>query len=434
MGLFSVRFWTVSFVVKFEVPYGAASVEFEIDQRRVINVISPKWSPPSPDPLLEVERALENPIGCPRLEEQSLRGKKVAIVVDDMSRMTQTRTLLQSILSVLHKEGVSRENVRILIALGTHRPMTTQEMRKKYGDQVVEHYDIINHAFDDKSAVQFVDYVAGDMPIWINKEYMKSDFRIVTGNIVPHYNAGWGAGAKILLPGLAGEETVGRMHVYSATTTPNGLGMDENPTRVLIDRFAERVGIDFLVNTVNVDNGKIAKVFAGHFVKAHRSGVTFARGIYGVPTSGLSDITISSSYPADIDYWQGLKGLFSADLATRVGGSIIEMTPCPEGLSSTHPKWIEYLQHNTRELKELYSAGDVEDPIALGLALNVAHVKERHTVCIISDGISSKEASKIGFEKFRNVGEALEYLSDIHGSESKVTILAHGGETFPVLR
>ena len=398
-----------------------------------MNVISPTAADPSPTPLQEIQRALENPIGSPTIEALSPRGKKIAIVVDDMSRMTPTNTLLQSILGVLHSEGVKKEDVKIIIALGTHRPMTTQEMKDKYGSQIVERYEVINHSFRDETELEFVDYVAENIPVWINKEYLKSDLRIATGNIVPHYNAGWGAGAKILLPGLAGEETVGRMHVYSATTTPNGLGLDENPTRLLIDTFAKKVGLDFLVNTVTTKSGQIAKVFAGDFVRAHRFGVAFARQIYGVRTSGLADITISSSYPADIDYWQGLKGLFSADLATKAGGGIIEVTPCPEGLSPMHPRWSDYLQFDTRQLKEMYKAGNVEDLVALGLALNIAYVKERHTVCIISDGISSKEAAKIGFQKFDNVDEALEYLSRRLDHESKVNVLTHGGETYPVV-
>jgi nickel-dependent lactate racemase len=254
----------------------------------------------------------------------------------------------------------------------------------------------------------------------------------VTGNLVPHYNAGWGAGAKILLPGLAGEETVGRMHVYSAMTTPNGLGMQENPTRKLIESFAQKVGISLLVNTAVTKNEEVVKVFAGHFVEAHRKGVDFARRIYGVRTPRLADITISSSYPADIDYWQGLKGLFSADLATKIGGGIIELTPCPEGISPMHPKWIEYLQYGKQELKEMYRVGDVEDLVALALSLNIAYVKERHPVCIVSDGISEKDAAKIGFVKFKTVEEALEFLSKRQGDESKINILTHGGETYPI--
>ncbi len=419
--------------MKLEVPYGQTFLDFEVAEKRVLSVISPREVASSLNPLQVVERALENPIESSTIESLSPKDKKIAIVVDDISRMTPTETLLRPILGVLHGEGAKKEDIKIIVALGTHRPMTMREMKDKYGWQIVEQYEVINHSFKDESELQFVDHVVGKIPIWINKEYAKSDLRIATGNIVPHYNAGWGAGAKILLPGLAGEETVGRMHVYSAATTPNGLGMDDNPTRLLIDTFAKRIGIDFLVNTVTTKSGQIAKVFAGDLVKAHRSGVASAREIYGAKLSGLASITISSSYPADIDYWQGLKGLFSADLATEPGGGIIEVTPCPEGLSPMHPKWIDYLQHNTTELKEMYEARDVDDMVALGLALNIAHVRERHTVCIVSDGISTKESEKIGFQKFDNIDEALGHLSRLLGQESKVNVLTHGGETYPVV-
>jgi nickel-dependent lactate racemase len=420
--------------LKLKVPYGQTFLDFEISEKRVLNIGSPSEVPPSFNPLQEVQKALGNPVESSTIETLFSRGKKIAIVVDDMSRMTPTKALLKPILDVLHREGAKKDDVKIIVALGTHRPMTVQEMKDKYGWQIVEQYEVMNHSYDDESELHFMDYVDGKIPIWINKEYVKSDFRIATGNIVPHYNAGWGAGAKILLPGLAGEETVGRMHVSSATTTPNGLGMDENPTRLLIDSFAKRVGIDFIINTVTTKFGKIAKVFAGDFVKAHRSGVAFARQVYGVRVSGRADITISSSYPADIDYWQGLKGLFSADLATKLGGGIIEVTPCLEGLSPMHPKWIDYLQLNTAELKEMYVAGDVEDMVALGLALNIAYVRERHTVCIVSEGISAKESAKMGFHKFEGVDEALDYLSHLLGYESTVNVLTHGGETYPLLK
>ena len=93
----------------------------------------------------------------------------------------------------------------------------------------------------------------------------------------------------------------------------------------MIDTVAEKVGIHLLVNAVITRKQEIVKVFAGHFVKAHRRGVDFAKSIYSVRTTGLADITISSSHPADIEYWQGLKGLFSAELATKPAGGIIRL-------------------------------------------------------------------------------------------------------------
>ncbi|MCK5612829.1 nickel-dependent lactate racemase [Candidatus Pacearchaeota archaeon] len=417
-----------------EIPYGKNSVELDINDKNVLEIITPSDVNPSSNPNLEVEKALRNPIDGPTIDELSPREKTVAIAVDDLTRVTPTHVLLPPIIQSFKKAGARKENIKIIIALGTHRKMTDQEMKEKYGSQVIEEYEVINHAFDDESGLEYVGKIADDVPVWINKEYLKADIRIATGNLIPHFNAGWAGGAKILLPGLAGEETVGRMHVHCATTTPNGLGMEDNATRQLIDTFAGKVGIHMLVNTVVTRRQEIVKVFAGNFIRAHQKGVDFAKRIYAVKISNVADITVSSSYPADLEFWQGLKGLFSADLATKVEGGIVELTPCPEGISMAHPQWSEYLQYSTKELKEMYDAGEIEDFVALGLALNVAHVREKHPIYMVSDGISSRDAEKIGFQKFKNIMEAVESAINHHGPESKINVLTHGGETYPIMK
>ncbi|UCD73105.1 MAG: nickel-dependent lactate racemase [Candidatus Bathyarchaeota archaeon] len=415
-----------------KLPYGNSEIEFDIDSNRVSDLLTPSEVVPAKNPLFEVERALETPLEGPTIEDLAPRGKTVAIAVDDITRTTPTNLLLPPILDKLKSSGTSKDDIKVLVALGTHRRMTEREMKEKYGAEIVEDYEFVNHDFDDETQLMYLGDIAGEVPVWINKAFLKADIRIVTGNVIPHFNAGWGAGAKILLPGLAGEETVGRMHVYSAMTTPNGLGMEENPTRKLIDAFAEKVKIHLLINSVITRYREIIKVYAGHFVKAHRIGVQHAKQVYGVPMRELADITISSSHPADIEYWQGLKGLFSADLSTKVEGGIIEATPCPEGIAVMHPKWIEYLQYGTEELKEMYRTGEIEDFVAFGLALNVAHVREKHPVCIISDGISEKQAEKMRFQKFGQIEEAVDMLTRRYGSDSKINILTHGGEIYPV--
>ena len=222
-----------------DLPYGGVTVQLEIDRARVLDIISPSNISPSTQPYVEVERALREPIEGPRIEELAPRDKVIAIAVDDVTRVTPTHILLRSLLKILEKAGAKRTNIRIIVALGSHRRMTDTEMKEKYGAETVENYEVTNHAFDDESQLQYMGKIAEDIPVWINKKYLRARIRIATGNIVPHFNAGWAAGGKILLPGLAGEETVGQMHVRSANTTPNGLGMEENSTRTLIDAEAE---------------------------------------------------------------------------------------------------------------------------------------------------------------------------------------------------
>jgi nickel-dependent lactate racemase len=416
------------------VPYGKNQVCFNIAEHRVLDILEPSEFPLAPNPEAEIERALKEPIDGPTIEALKPRGKRIGVVVDDTTRVTPTEVLLKVILRQLENAGATPSMIKIFIALGTHRKMTDDEMKKKYGDEVVGKYEVINHDSADKARLKYFGKIADDVPVWLNKEFAECDLRIATGNVIPHFNAGWGAGAKILLPGLAGDETVGRMHVLSAMTTPNGLGMNQNPTRDVIEAFAAKVGLHLVVNTVLSRDRKIVKVYAGHFVKAHRAGVDLARKIYGVKARGLADITVTSSYPADIEFWQGLKGLFSADLCTRPGGSIIELTPCPEGIAVKHPKWIEYLQLGTSGLKERYGAHGNEDFVALGIALNVAAVRERHQIGIISDGISDGDAERMHFKKFRSLEDALKHFSEVNGRNSSVNVLKYGGETYPIIR
>jgi nickel-dependent lactate racemase len=414
-----------------KLPYGTSELEFDLNTDRVLGLIRPAEITPAADPTAVVEQALATPVGGPTIDRLASREKTVAIAVDDVTRTTPTHLLLTPLLRALRAAGVRKNQVTIFVALGTHRPMTTSEMKEKYGPAVVEEYTFMNHAFDDPSQLTYMADVAGDVPVWINKAFITSDLRIVTGNIIPHFNAGWAAGAKILLPGLAGEETVGRMHVHSALTTPNGLGLEDNPTRQMIDAFGEQVKIHLLINSVITRHKEIVSVYAGHFLTAHRRGIAHAKQVYSVPLPGLADITVSSSYPCDLDYWQGLKGLFSADLATKVGGGIVAVTPCPEGVSAMHPLWLEYLQYGTAELKAMYQAGTIQDYVALGLALNVAYIREKHPVCLVSDGISDQAAEKMRFQKFDSVDDALHALTRRYGADSTINVLTHGGETYP---
>jgi len=421
--------------MRVKLPYGRDELDFEIDERRVNGIIAPAEVSASARPQLEVEEALDHPIEGPTIEALNPKGRTVAIAVDDITRVTPTSILLPPILRRLKKAGAKVGDIEIIVALGTHRPMTDGEMKDKYGAEVVEEYRFLNHAFDDEASLQYLGKIGGDVPVWINQEYLKADLRIATGNLVPHCNAGWAGGAKTLLPGLAGEETVGQMHVRSALATPNALGTEDNPTRQLIEAFAERVGLHLIVNTALTRDGEIVKVFAGHFKRAHRKGVEFAKGIYAVPApAGLANITIASSYPADIDYWQGSKALYAADLVTNPGGTIILVTPCPEGISPTHPKLAEYLQRNVKELKAMAEQRDAEDLVALGAALEMVNLSTKYGVTIISGGISEKDLPQATFGKVDDIQGTVDAVAHGYGPETTLNVLTNGGEIYPLLK
>jgi len=120
------------------------------------------------------------------------------------------------------------------------------------------------------------------VPILINKHFIDADIRIGIGNIVPHFTSGWSGGSKILLPGLAGAETVAGMHYYGAKTLPNAIGRADNVARELMDDFARKVGLHMIINTVLTRDGKIAGIYSGDPVKAHRKGIEHCKRILAV--------------------------------------------------------------------------------------------------------------------------------------------------------
>jgi nickel-dependent lactate racemase len=417
--------------MKVELPYGHEKKAFEIDKKRLIGIFSPDDAQAVLDVDVEVVRSLENPIGMNGLRSIVTQGKKVAVAVDDNTRATPVKSFIPPLLRYFN---IRKKDVVIIIALGTHRKMTDREMQEKYGPELLDEYEVINHAFDEKDQLKLVGKLPNGVSAWANREFLNADVRISTGNIIPHFTSGWSAGSKTLLPGLAGEETVGWMHYIGAMDLPNALGETENSSRSVMDAFAKEVGLTFIVNTVLNRSERIVKIFSGDFVKAHREGIRLSKRIYSVKIPELSDITVTSSYPADIEFWQGQKGLYSADKMTKKRGGILLLTPCPEGICVMHKDWGEMLQYDSNTLVDMIKNDKSLDLAAASLALCVVKTRELYEICVVSDGLSDKMASKLHFKKVASPDEGIAYLSRRFGENGKVSVLTHGGDTCPILQ
>ena len=72
--------------------------------------------------------ALEHPIGKERLSSYDLAGKKIAIVTSDISRPLPSYRILPALLDELAKAGAKEEDITVVLALGSHRKHTEEEM------------------------------------------------------------------------------------------------------------------------------------------------------------------------------------------------------------------------------------------------------------------------------------------------------------------
>ena len=378
----------------------------------------------------EVLRALHNPIRSEELKKIVKKGNKVVILADDITRLTPTKEIIPPVLDELNSGGIPDNDINIIIALGTHRFMTPDEISRKFGDEVVRRVRVINHNYLDKSFLKHYGVTRRGTDIWVNRQVVEADVRIGIGNILPHYPTGWSGGAKILLPGVAGEQTTGQVHLLGATE--QHLGHADTPCREEMEDFAKLTGLEFIINTVLDRDGKLVRIVAGNYMAAHREGVKWGMKVYGVPYGEKTDITLSSSYPVDNDLFQSSKGIFSAMNSTKKGGEIILLSPCYEGVSPTHQETIELAHLSDEELFRMGRDPDNKhDMLSITAALYFNTVKKGFKVTVVADGIPDEIVRKLGFYPLK-LSELQSYLDSRMKDNMTAGIMHNSAEIVPV--
>lgn len=420
--------------MKVKLPYGDNFVEFEVPEKNVLAVISPNNIESTLNIDQEIARALDNPISIGRIEDITKAADSVVILVDDNTRFTPCARILREVIKRLNRAGVGEDSVKVIIATGTHRPLSSSEIERKVGTGVSQKIEILNHNW--KENLVYVGKTSQGTPIEVNRYVLEAKVKIGIGNVIPHPLAGWSGGAKIIQPGICGKLTTGATHILGAIYPNSFLGKIDNPIRQEMESVAKEVGLTMIINTVLNHRGKVVKVFAGDFIKAHREAIKEAKHIWGVKIPALADIVIVSSYPCDLDFWQADKGLCSAELMVKRGGDIILLTPCPEGISTEdeHLEAIKELAgYGSKDIYRVAKQKGITDLCAVTTAVSAARHRELANITLISDGLKEKEAQILGFGHESTVGQALRKTLKLQGKDAKISVLTHGGETLPII-
>jgi len=283
-----------------------------------------------------IESALNNPIGTPTIYEIA-NGKNTAIiVVEDISRPTKCGPICEQIIKALNSSGISDDNITLIGATGAHRPMNREDYIKKVGLNVVERINIENH-HPYENLIEIEKSKMGT-PIFVNKTYYNADVKIAVGTVIPHPLAGFGGGAKIILPGICGIETLAANHKASLEGKGIGFGFITD-LRKDIEDVCSRVGLDFSINIITTKNRGIAGIFAGHFVDAHRKAIDLAKEVYRLNLPKLEDdekfdVGFFNLFPEDTELSQSAKGtnmFMKAESLLKEEASVIFLTSSYEG-------------------------------------------------------------------------------------------------------
>jgi lactate racemase len=271
--------------------------------------------------------------------------------------------------------------------------------------------------------------------IWLNRELMACDMKILTGFIEPHFFAGFSGGGKAIMPGMAGQRTVLGNHDAGMIGDPNATwGVTRgNPIWEEVREVALRAGPLFLVNVTMNRDKEITGVFAGDLDEAHAAGCAFVKQTAMAPVPHAFDIVITtnSGYPLDLNLYQAVKGMSAAAQVVRPGGTIVVAAECWDGVPS-HGLYGQLLAEADSPqalLNTICRPGFLKQD--QWQAQIQAQIELKADVYVRSDYLAPAQIEAALLKPCACIEDTVTELLDKYGPHARVCVLPEGPQTIP---
>ena len=415
----------------FPVAYGRGEIPLQIDPA-LARAFRPVSRPALQNAQGRFREACQNPIDSPPLREVVGPDDRVVIVTSDKTRPVPNRLLIPWILEEI---PVPDEQVSVLIGNGSHGANTPDEIAEMFGEAVAKRVDIRNHDAFDALRNQCVGKIGDGTEVWVDRVYLEADKRIVVGFIEPHFFAGFSGGAKGIVPGVAGIDTILSLHRADLIAHPKSTWgeLEGNPIQREIAEAVALVPPDFMVNVTLNSEKEITEFFVGDYQEAHRQGCASVKASAMVPVSERVPIVVTSNggYPLDLNLYQTVKGISAAARIAEEGGTILVASECSDGVPD-HGNFAALMQKGTspKEVLRWIHAQDrtVQDQWQAQI---LAGILERVEVILYS-GLPHEEVEGCKLGSTDDLEACLDSRL-AHAANPSVAVLPYGPLTIPYL-
>lgn len=345
--------------------YGDIDERLDFPKAWEINVVNMKGHDARILTQQEIRTQLDKPLGTLPLRELAAGKKKVVVTFDDMSRPTPTYQVTPWVIDELKAAGVPDEGILFLGSFGTHRCMTGTEVQKKIGKEMTARFAWVNHdVFDNFDEVGTTSY---KNRIKVNSTFMAADLKITLSGIKVHSSAGYGGGAKAVLPGVVSIETIEYNHtvIGQGNKTVGPIKLFKNEERLDMIEAARLAKVDFTVQIIYNGKLKPTHVFSGDVVQAHHAACRVANRHYATPTFQNPDIVVANGFPQNAQAFHSQAWIARS---ARDDGTGVLIVQHPLTLDPVH-----YLNQRTRGRKihdyfqQLEMRGKMKPPRNIGL-------------------------------------------------------------------
>lgn len=328
-------------------------------------------SAPAPGPVRTVgapEQRLEAEL-LGRFLGQSIRdarlpGHSVCLLVPDATRTCPLPSLLPPLLDPL-LDGGSR--VTVLVALGTHPPMSEEALDALVGPDVRRRgVRVLNHRWWDDATFADLGVLAPEtlreitegrleeaVPVRVNRLVVEHEAVLIVGPVLPHEVVGFSGGNKYLFPGVSGPEMIDASHWLGALLTSATIigSREPTPVRRLIDRAAELVPVPRHCLSVVTEAGGDRLCWAAFggaedswLASVEPSARTHIRFLDRPVRRALS--LVPPRYP---DLWTAGKGMYKVEPVVADGGEVVIHAPHIRLVSAVHGAEIARIGYHCRD-------------------------------------------------------------------------------------
>lgn len=343
--------------------YGRTGLTLDLPATNV-RVVEPRFVPGLTDEAAAFQAAMRRPIGRPSLRETIKATDRVAILIPDHTRPLPRERLLPWLFAEL--EHVPAANFVIINGTGSHRANTPAELRQMVGDAVFERYRVINHDSRDPATLALAGHTRAGRPVYLNREYVEADRRIVMGFIEPHFMAGFSGGYKGVFPAVADLDSIKHYHRAQVIGDPRSTwgNLKDNPTQAQVRANGALVPVDMLINVTQNRQRDITGFFCGEVIAAHDAGCAFAKKTAMVPCPQPFPIVITSNsgFPLDQNLYQTVKGMSAAAQVVSDGGLILAAAECGDGFPD-HGSFKRFLFEHASAQAMLDTINGAPEPI-----------------------------------------------------------------------
>lgn len=415
-----------------ELKYGKGTVTLYLSAAASVEVLRENPMPVIEDVNQALLDGLERPIGCAPLRELVAPGDKLTIILSDLTRFWMRQDILcEGLVRYLEGLGIQDEDIAVLIALGTHRKQTPEELEKLASSYVYRRCQVVNHDCDADDLVD-IGTTASGTRVLVNPLAVGRKVLVISGT-VHHLMAGYGGGRKSVVPGVAGRETIRGNHrraldpIEPRTDSRVGSGrVRVNPINRDMEEAAGLLRPLFGVSVVVDAHSRHSGLFCGAFTKAWEASCRFCQKNYGVHIDYLADVVIAScnGYPKDINLYQSVKTLLNGVNAMKNGGTFVFLAQCPEGGGAPDFfDWIEPLNRGEldKALRENFTIGGY---IFYASCEAIARAKEYY---MLTD-IPPEQLEKMGLRAYNDPAELMKHV-ELAGK--RVYVIPNGGSLLP---